>query len=127
MKSLLWSSALLSIWVCSSLAQAGQPAAPTHCTRTANLLACSDALGNGYSVFSAGDTLYLRGYEVQGKRTWAQTNSRYGHLTFFTGLTSDGEAWVGYSLRVGWTTINRFASSSGDKGKFSCNRMGGCQ
>jgi hypothetical protein len=36
-------------------------------------------------------------------------------LTFFTGLASDGEAWVGYSRRVGWTTLNRVSSSSGQR------------
>ena len=56
---------------------------------------------------------------------WAQTNSRYGQLTFFTGIASDGEAWVGYNRRVGWTTINRF-SSSGSSGKFTCSRIAGC-
>jgi hypothetical protein len=51
------------------------------CTRSATLLACQDSKGNYYSVRSAGSTFYLRGYEVQGKRLWAQTNSRYGTLT----------------------------------------------
>ena len=63
---------------------------------------------------------------VIGKRYWAQTNSRYGQLTFFTGLASDGEAWVGYTRRVGWTTINRFSSSGGASAKFTCSRMTGC-
>lgn len=96
------------------------------CTRSANLLACVDADGNAYSVNTAGNTLYLRGFEIAGKRYWAQTNSRYGQLTFFTGLASDGEAWVGYNRRVGWTTINRFSSSGGSSGKFTCSRIAGC-
>ena len=61
-----------------------------------------------------------------GKRYWAQTNSRYGQLTFFSGLASDGEAWVGYSQRVGWTTRNRFSSSGGSRGQFTCSRISGC-
>lgn len=97
------------------------------CTRSANLLACVDGQGNAYSVATAANTIYLRGFEAVGRRYWAQTNSRYGQLTFFTGLASDGESWVGYSRRVGWTTINRFSSSGGSAGTFVCGRMSGCQ
>ena len=96
------------------------------CTRSATLLACVDPEGNAYSVATAGSTTYMRGYEQLGKRYWAQTSSRYGQLTFFTGLASDGEAWVGYSRRVGWTTLNRFSSSGGSSTKFTCNRLTGC-
>ena len=73
-----------------------------------------------------GSTIYLRGFERAGKRYWAQTNSRYGQLTFFTGIASDGEAWVGYNRRVGWTTINRFSSSGGSSARFTCSRITGC-
>jgi hypothetical protein len=97
-----------------------------RCTRSANLLACVDADGNAYSVNTAGSTIYLRGFETTGKRYWAQTNSRYGQLTFFTGIASDGEAWVGYNQRIGWTTINRFSSSGGSSAKFTCSRIAGC-
>ena len=72
------------------------------------------------------DTIYLRGFEKDGNRYWAQTNSRFGQLTFFTGIASDGEAWVGYTRRVGWTTINRFSSSGGSSAKFTCSRITGC-
>ena len=96
------------------------------CTRSANLLACVDADGNAYSVNTVGSTIYLRGFETAGKRYWAQTNSRYGQLTFFTGIASDGETWVGYNRRVGWTTINRFSSSGGSSAKFTCSRIAGC-
>lgn len=97
-----------------------------NCTRSANLLACVDGQGNAYSVNTAGSTIYLRGFEAAGSRYWAQTNSRYGQLTFFTGIASDGETWVGYNQRVGWTTINRFSSSGGSSGKFTCSRIAGC-
>ncbi len=107
-------------------ANAQGPSLLANCTRSANLLACVDAQGNAYSVATAGSTTYLRGFEVIGKRYWAQTNSRYGQLTFFTGLASDGEAWVGYTRRVGWTTINRFSSSGGVSAKFTCSRITGC-
>jgi hypothetical protein len=96
------------------------------CTRSANLLACVDGEGNAYSVNTVGNTLYLRGFEKAGQRYWAQTNSRFGQLTFFTGIASDGEAWVGYTQRVGWTTINRFSSSGGSSAKFTCSRITGC-
>ena len=97
-----------------------------HCTRSANLLACVDAEGNAYSVNTVGTTLFLRGFEKDGHRYWAQTNSRFGQLTFFTGVASDGEAWVGYTRRVGWTTINRFSSSEGSSARFTCSRMTAC-
>ncbi|KHA74598.1 glutamine synthetase [Pseudomonas chlororaphis] len=103
-----------------------QPAAHASCTRSANLLACVDAEGNAYGVNTVGNTLYLRGFEKVGQRYWAQTNSRFGQLTFFTGIASDGEAWVGYTRRVGWTTINRFSSSGGSSAKFTCSRIAGC-
>ena len=102
------------------------PSLSANCTRSATLLACVDPLGNAYSVATVGSTTYLRGFEVIGQRHWAQTNSRYGQLTFFTGLASDGEAWVGYTRRVEWTTINRFSSSGGASAKFTCSRMTGC-
>ncbi|WP_404823076.1 glutamine synthetase [Pseudomonas capsici] len=96
------------------------------CTRSANLLACSDAQGNGYSVATAGSTTYLRGYEVTGKKRWAQTNSRYDQLTFFTGVASNGDAWIGTIQRVGWTTITRVSSSDGTRSKITCSRLSGC-
>ncbi|MCD9117991.1 glutamine synthetase [Pseudomonas bijieensis] len=114
----------LLLWVLSASAQSPLLA---NCTRSANLLACVDSQGNAYSVATAGNTIYLRGFEAASHRYWAQTNSRYGQLTFFTGLASDGESWVGYSRRVGWTTLNRFSSSGGSAGAFVCGRMNGCQ
>ncbi|MBV4461181.1 glutamine synthetase [Pseudomonas sp. COR58] len=104
----------------------GQFPGPATCTRSANLLACIDAQGNAYSVNTVGSTIYLRGFDKAGQRYWAQTNSRYGQLTFFTGIATDGEAWVGYNRRVGWTTINRYSSSGGSSAKFTCNRLTGC-
>ncbi|MBV4486064.1 glutamine synthetase [Pseudomonas sp. SWRI153] len=111
-----------------SIAHVASAQIPTlaSCTRSANLLACVDADGNAYSVNTVGNTLYLRGFEKEGRRYWAQTNSRFGQLTFFTGVASNGEAWVGYTRRVGWTTINRFSSSGGSSAKFTCSRLTGC-
>ncbi|MBD9464590.1 MULTISPECIES: glutamine synthetase [Pseudomonas] len=114
----------LLLWASGAAAQSPLLA---NCTRSANLLACVDMQGNAYSVATAGNTIYLRGFEATTRRYWAQTNSRYGQLTFFTGLASDGESWVGYSQRVGWTTLNRFSSSGGSTGAFTCGRMNGCQ
>ena len=110
-----------------ALAQALPSDTLAHCTRSANLLACKDLEGNYYSVQTKGSTVFLRGYEIEGKRRWAQTSDRYGQLTFFIGLASDGEAWVGYSRRVGWTTINRVSSSSGQRFGVRCSRVSGCQ
>jgi hypothetical protein len=118
--------ALLSVSLLAAVDACAQIPALAKCTRSANLLACLDADGNAYSVNTAGSTMYLRGFEAARKRYWAQTNSRYGQLTFFTGIASDGESWVGYNRRVGWTTINRFSSSGGSRGKFTCNRIAGC-
>jgi hypothetical protein len=70
------------------------------CTRSATLLACIDAHDNRYSVAMSGTTMYLRGYESTDKRHWAQTNSRYGSMTFFTGLASDGE--LGWDMSRKW-------------------------
>ena len=122
-------SAVLSLFLALPLYAAAQTSMPSlaNCTRSANLLACSDQLGNRYSVATAGNTIYLRGFEAADRRYWAQTNTRYGQLTFFTGVASDGESWVGYSRRIGWTTINRFSSSGGGKGRFVCSRVNGCQ
>ncbi|SDD45659.1 hypothetical protein SAMN04490189_2481 [Pseudomonas koreensis] len=117
---------LLSLALLSGADAWGQTPTLAHCTRSANLLACVDAQGNAYSVNTVGSTIYLRGFEKDGKRYWAQTNSRFGQLTFFTGIASDGEAWVGYTRRVGWTTINRFSSSGGSSAKFTCSRITGC-
>ena len=117
---------LLSLWLLIAVDAWGQIPSLANCTRSANLLACVDADGNAYSVNTVGSTIYLRGFEVAGNRYWAQTNSRYGQLTFFTGIASDGEAWVGYNRRVGWTTINRFSSSGGSSAKFNCSRLTGC-
>ncbi|KPX49788.1 Uncharacterized protein ALO68_05568 [Pseudomonas syringae pv. helianthi] len=97
------------------------------CTRSATVLACKDASGNSYSVATAGSTTWLKGYEKLDKRRWAQTNSRYGQLTFFTGLASNGETWIGTVQRVGWTTITRVSSSSGTRSKITCSRLNGCR
>lgn len=117
---------ILSLALLTAASAWAKNSAPATCTRSANLLACMDADGNAYSVNTDGSTLYLRGFEKNGQRYWAQTNSRFGQLTFFTGIASDGEAWVGYTRRVGWTTINRFSSSGGSSAKFTCSRISGC-
>ncbi|NUU33580.1 glutamine synthetase [Pseudomonas sp. C2B4] len=119
-------SALLSASLLVAFDACAQIPTLAKCTRSANLLACVDGDGNAYSVNTAGSTMYLRGFDAAGKRYWAQTNSRYGQLTFFTGIASDGEAWVGYNRRIGWTTINRFSSSGGSSARFTCNRIAGC-
>ncbi|POF41111.1 glutamine synthetase [Pseudomonas laurylsulfativorans] len=125
MRSILKPALIMLSLLAAADAMAQAPSL-AKCTRSANLLACVDADGNTYSVNTAGSTIYLRGLEAAGKRYWVQTNSRYGQLTFFTGIASDGETWVGYNQRIGWTTINRFSSSGGSSAKFTCSRITGC-
>lgn len=96
------------------------------CVRSLNLLSCGDVEGNGYSVATQGDTTYLRGFEAASARRWAQTNSLYRQLTFFTGVASDGEIWVGTIRKVGWTTLTRVSSSNGTRSSISCGRVTGC-
>ncbi|MCT8166012.1 glutamine synthetase [Pseudomonas putida] len=97
------------------------------CTRSATLLACQGANGSYYSVRTEGSHFYLRGFDSETRRLWSQTNSRYGTFTLFTGLASDGEAWFGYSRRIGWTTLNRVSSSSGQRFNLHCSLVGGCR
>ena len=127
----LFVKSLMAVTLLASTAAMAAPPQPvnglTLCAQSANLLACHDADGNAYSVATEGKTLWLRGYEAGSKRRWAQTNSRYGQLTFFTGLASDGEAWIGTIQRVGWTTISRVSSSSGTRTKIICSRVTGCK
>ena len=111
----------------TSLVAMPQSTALALCTRSATLLSCQDGKGSYYSVRTHGTELYLRGFDSVTRRLWAQTNSRYGSLTFFTGLASDGEAWGGYSRRVGWTTLNRVSSSSGQRFDLHCSMIGGCR
>jgi hypothetical protein len=66
------------------------------CTRSATLLACQDGKGSYYSVRTEGSTFYLRGYDFDSRRLWAQTNSRYGTLTFLP-------AWPAMA-KPGWVT-----------------------
>lgn len=96
------------------------------CVRSLNLLSCSDLAGNGYSVATQGQTTYLRGVEAASARSWAQTNSLSRQLTFFTGVASDGEIWVGTIRKVGWTTLTRVSSSNGTRSSISCGRVTGC-
>lgn len=127
--NLLVRSLLVSVALSGATAMAAPPQPGNglaQCTQSANLLACHDADGNVYSVATAGKTLWLLGYEAGSKRRWVQTNSRYDQLTFFTGLASDGEAWIGTIQRVGWTTISRVSSSSGTRTKIMCSRVTGC-
>lgn len=104
----------LLLWVLSASAQSPLLA---NCTRSANLLACVDSQGNAYSVATAGNTIYLRGFEAASHRYWAQTNSRYGQLTFFTGLASDGESWVGVQPARGLDDPQSFLKLRRERGR----------
>lgn len=123
----LRASMLLLLALPTSLLAMPQGGSLVLCTRSATMLACQDGKGSFYSVRSESSVFYLRGYDFNSRRLWAQTNSRYGTLTFFTGLASDGEAWVGYSRRIGWTTVNRVSSSSGQRFNLHCSLIAGCR
>ncbi|MEG6660185.1 hypothetical protein V2A87_49505, partial [Pseudomonas aeruginosa] len=88
---------------------------PAECAYLRTVLACMDRLGNHYSVATGGNDTWLRGYDAASGRRWAQTNTRYGRLTFFSGIASDGEIWVGLSRNIGWTSVSRLSSSSGQR------------
>lgn len=118
---------LLLFSIPTSLLAMPQASSVALCTRSATLLACQDGKGNYYSVRTEGTTFYLRGYDVNSRRLWAQTNNRFGMFTFFTGVATDGEAWMGYSRRVGWTTLNRVSSSTGQRYNLHCSLIGGCR
>ncbi|MBJ9974425.1 glutamine synthetase [Pseudomonas sp. S75] len=118
---------VLTLFACPMLDAAVKHNGLATCTRSGTLLACEDGQGSYYSVRTEAGELHLRGYDRVSRRLWAQTNSRYGQMTFFTGLASDGETWVGYSRRVGWTTLNRVSSSSGQHFNLHCSLIGGCR
>lgn len=101
-------------------------AAPPRCVRGGALLVCSDGLGNRYGVRTDGIDTYTRGFPNTAGQSWAQTNTRYGQLTIFSGVTSEGEVWLGRIQKVGWTTLTRFSSSRGETQRLRCNAMTGC-
>ena len=97
-----------------------------RCVRGGVLLVCSDGLGNHYGVRNDGIDTYTRGFPNAAGQSWAQTNTRYGQLTLFSGVTSEGEVWLGRIQKVGWTTLTRFSSSRGETQRLRCNVMTGC-
>jgi hypothetical protein len=118
---------LLALW--PAFASAGIPllfTASIRCLRSATLLVCTDKQGSYYGISQRGSDILIRGYDAPSKKFWAQTSTRYGRLNIFTGLSSDGQVWFGSSKRLGWNIISRFSTSSGDRGKVSCNRLKGC-
>jgi hypothetical protein len=83
-------------------------------------------MGGAYSVESQGADTVTRGLPSVRQRSWTQTNSRYGQLTLFSGVASDGELWVGRIQTLGWTTISHFSSSRSGSQTLRCNRLTGC-
>lgn len=100
--------------------------APAACAWSATVLACMQHDGSHYSIATLGRDTYLRGFDAASGQDWAQTGTRYGTLTFFSGVSSDGQVWVGSSRGIGWTHISRLSSSSGGQAKLSCGRVSGC-
>lgn len=114
------------IGIALSLIALDATAAPPRCVRGGTLLVCSDGLGNRYGVRTEGIDTYTRGFPNAAGQSWAQTNTRYGQLTLFSGVTSEGEVWLGRIQKVGWTTLTRFSSSRGETRRLRCNAMTGC-
>ncbi|ACO79092.1 hypothetical protein AvCA_29230 [Azotobacter vinelandii CA] len=97
-----------------------------RCTRSATLLHCDDGRGGHYGMARRGNDLFLRGYDAASGLFWAQTSTRFGRVQFFSGVSSDGNLWIGMSRQLGWNVISRFSTSAGDRGRVSCNRLKGC-
>jgi len=97
------------------------------CIYSDRLLRCTDGAGGYYAMAQQGKDLLLRGQEGASGIYWVQTNSEYGRLQFFSGLSSDGKVWSGISRRFGWNQISRFSTSDGQNNRLSCNRISGCE
>lgn len=100
--------------------------ATAACAWLANVLACMERDGSHYSVATLGRDTYLRGFDAASGLDWAQTGTRYGKTTFFSGVSSDGQVWIGSSRGIGWTSISHLSSSSGGQAKLNCGRVSGC-
>lgn len=100
--------------------------APAACAWSARVLACMDDAGNLYSVATQGHDTFLRGFDAASGQRWVQTGTRFGNLTFFSGITSAGEIWLGTSRGIGWTNVSHFSSSSGGRARLTCGRVSGC-
>lgn len=97
-----------------------------HCTHSAALLRCNDGRGGYYGMARLGDDLFLRGYDAASGLSWAQTSTRFGRVQFFSGVSDDGNVWIGMTRQFGWNIISRFSTSGGERGRVSCNRLKGC-
>jgi len=115
--------------LCLTLLIPAAYAAPPEpvCIYSDQLLRCSDGAGGYYSMAQRGKDLFLRGQDGASGIYWAQTNSGYGRLQFFSGISSDGKVWSGISRRFGWNQISRFSTSDGQNNRLSCNRVSGCE
>jgi hypothetical protein len=115
--------------LCSTLAVAEIPnlAGSTRCTRSPSVVACSDNRGSYYSVSRAKDTVTAGGFDASSRQRWSQTMTRFGSVYFFSGITSEGQIWVGTSRKIGWDMRMKMSTSKGDQSRFVCNRLVGCQ
>ncbi|SDI39824.1 hypothetical protein SAMN05216588_11631 [Pseudomonas flavescens] len=111
----------------SLLAGLPLPGEAMRCTRSATLINCTDRLGNHYGIVQQGSDTLMRGFDVISGQRWAQTSISYGRLQLFTGVSSNGELWVGSSRRIGWNVVSRISSSRGERDRVNCNRMTGCR
>jgi hypothetical protein len=97
-----------------------------RCLRSAQLMACADKLGTHYTVALQGSDTFIRGYDAATGQSWAQTGTRFGPVQFLSGVSSNGQLWIGSNRRVGWTAITRLSTSDGDQARLMCNRLSGC-
>ncbi|MEH3024096.1 MAG: hypothetical protein PGN19_15335 [Pseudomonas oryzihabitans] len=120
-------SAVLLMPCC--IAQAAIPSLKpaNSCVRSAFVLRCQDGQGGWYGLTVQGNDTLMRGFDAASGRSWAQTSTRLGRLQFFSGLTSDGQVWLGRTRQLGWNVISRFSTSQGDRARTSCNRVAGCE
>lgn len=127
LRQLVMGSVLLLACALPAQAAFTLPGDAMRCTRSATLVNCSDRFGNHYGIVQQGSDTLMRGFDAISGQRWAQTSTTYGRLQLFTGISSNGELWVGTSRRIGWNVVSRFSSSKGERGRVNCNRMIGCQ
>lgn len=90
------------------------------------IVGCRRFNGDRYSMEVLENGWRFRGYETDSHVSWGQVTTRYGDIYFTSGVASDGQAWVAWSRKLGWTSLTRLGSSSGRQVRLTCSRIGGC-
>jgi hypothetical protein len=127
---IMWLARLVVLTLCAGAlpAQAAfvLPGNAMKCTRSATLVNCTDRFGNHFGIVQQGSDTLMRGFDVISGQYWGQASTRYGRQQLLSGVTRSGEAWFGFSQRIGWNVISRVSSSEGSRGRVTCNRLIGC-